>query len=450
MWNSTAEKFVARVRQFIQAEHLLLPEATYIVGLSGGADSVALLLTLKRLGYNVEAATCNFHLRGAEADRDEKFCVHLCQRHQIALHRVHFDTQSYASLHKVSLEMAARDLRYNYFEQLRRDLQAEAICVAHHQDDCVETILLNLVRGTGLHGLRGIMPCNGRIRRPLLCVGRTDIEKFLMAISQDYVVDSTNLVADVQRNKVRLQVLPLLENLNPAVRENIHRAALNLVEATKVYDDAMLRSAKAVCTDVSQTTINIAQLLIQPSPESTLYYIISSRGFSSAQTLQVMNSLQGESGRLWASPSHELLIDRGQILIQKKCASEREPMHIPETGNYVYDEQHRFSFSTEDVDEGYSPSRSRHCVCVDAQLVVWPLTIRRVESGDRFVPFGMKGSKLVSDYLTDRKRSLFEKRKQLVVADAQHRIVWLVGERLDERFRIGQTTTSALRIALHV
>ena len=165
----------------------------FLVALSGGADSVCLLLAMKRLGYRVEAIHCNFHLRGAESDRDEEFCKRLCEREQIPFHTVHFDTKTYAEVHKVSIEMAARELRYNYFEQLRKAIDAEAILVAHHKNDAVETLLMNLLRGTGIHGLQGIKPRNGRIIRPLLCVSRQEIVEWLNMIGQDYVTDSTNL-----------------------------------------------------------------------------------------------------------------------------------------------------------------------------------------------------------------------------------------------------------------
>lgn len=171
------------------------------------------------MGIDTEAVTCNFHLRGKESDRDENFCVALCERLGIKLHRCHFDTRSYAEARKISIEMAARELRYRYFEQLRQDIGAEAICVAHHQDDSIETLLMNLIRGTGINGLKGIQPINGHIIRPLLCVGRKDIEDYLNSLGQDYVTDSTNLVDDVMRNKIRLNVIPLLETINPNVRK---------------------------------------------------------------------------------------------------------------------------------------------------------------------------------------------------------------------------------------
>ena len=220
----------SKVETYIKKYNLLNTNDLYIIGLSGGADSVALLLMLKEGGFNVHAAHCNFLLRGAESDRDEAFCVSLCQQLGVELHRAHFYTRTYAESHHVSIEMAARELRYKWFEQLRQDIGAVGICVAHHRDDSVETVLLNLVRGTGLRGLTGIQPRNGSILRPLLCVSRAEIEAFLAEKGQEYVTDSTNLEADVQRNIIRLEVLPLLRRLNPAVAENIQRTAENLSE----------------------------------------------------------------------------------------------------------------------------------------------------------------------------------------------------------------------------
>ena len=169
----------SKVESFIRQHKLLDNNSLYIVALSGGGDSVALLLLLHDAGYNIHAAHCNFHLRGGESDRDEAFCEELCKQLGVQLHRAHFDTQTHAELHHISIEMAARELRYAWFEQLRRDIGAAAVCVAHHRDDSVETVLLNLVRGTGLRGLTGIQPHNGNIVRPLLCVSRADIEDYL-------------------------------------------------------------------------------------------------------------------------------------------------------------------------------------------------------------------------------------------------------------------------------
>ena len=485
--------FVDRVRRFASVHELFVYGGKYIVALSGGADSVSLLFVLKHLerelGIDVEAAHCNFHLRGAESVRDEEFCKQLCERLSVPLHLIHFDTQAYADLHRVSIEMAARDLRYGYFENLRRDIKAQDICVAHHRDDSVETVLLNLVRGTGLRGLRGIQPRNGNIIRPLLSLSREDIVQYLGALGESYVTDSTNLHNDVKRNKIRLDVMPLLRELNPSVSQSIFESSLRVGEALKVFDEAMKQSIADVttpprgctcpkctnqpvrkCTNqpllVQQSllhqqrctlqanhplTISIDRLKQQPSPEYTLHEILSPRGFTSAQIDQIYGSLDScSAGKIIASDSHELAFDRGSLLVQPRTnvADAVRSMRIPETGTYVFSDSLKIKVAAEDCGDDYVPSRAADCVCLDASDIKFPLTLRHIEQGDRFVPFGMNGMKLVSDYLTDRKKNVFEKRAQLVVTDAQQRIVWLVGERTDNRFRISKETSKALRLTL--
>ena len=457
--------FVDRVRSFASVHELFVYGGKYIVALSGGADSVSLLFVLKHLecelGISVEAAHCNFHLRGAESVRDEEFCKQLCERLSVPLHLIHFDTQAYADLHRVSIEMAARDLRYGYFENLRRDIEAQDICVAHHRDDSVETVLLNLVRGTGLRGLRGIQPRNGNIIRPLLSLSREDIVQYLDALGESYVTDSTNLHNDVKRNKIRLDVMPLLRELNPSVSQSIFESSLRVGEALKVFDAAMKRSiADVTATSPSHhltispphhLVISVERLKQQPSPEYTLHEILSSYGFTSAQIEQIYGSLDTcSAGKIIASDSHELAFDRGSLLVQPRTnvADAARSMRIPETGTYVFSDSLKIKVAAEDCGDDYVPSRAAYCVCLDASDIKFPLTLRHIEQGDRFVPFGMNGMKLVSDYLTDRKKNVFEKRAQLVVTDAQQRIVWLVGERTDNRFRISKETSKALRLTL--
>lgn len=451
MLKTKKDKILQQVAGFIARNQLLAADNKYIVALSGGADSVALLLIMKALGYDVEAAHCNFHLRGKESERDENFCVSLCESLGIILHRIHFDTLTYAQLHKVSIEMAARDLRYSYFEQLRRDINADAICVAHHKDDNVETILLNLVRGTGMNGLTGISPRNGFILRPLLCIGREDILEYLEAENQDYVTDSSNLVDDVQRNKIRLNVLPLLENVNPAVKDNILTMSRWIAEASTIVE-ASLSEAKAKA--VSSATLNdslfvdISKVEEYPSAEYLLWNILKDYGFNSSQVALVAENLHATTGTSWLSSSHELILDRGRLILTPLDKEEGRQMRIPEAGTYVYTELCRLKIEQKEINENYTISRSSDKVCLDAQKVKFPLMIRRVARGDRFVPFGMKGSKLVSDFLTDQKVALPLKRRQLVVADAGGNILWVVGKRLDGRFAVSPCSKSVVEISL--
>lgn len=462
MSKTKKDKILQQVAGFVARNQLLAADNKYIVALSGGADSVALLLIMKALGYDVEAAHCNFHLRGKESERDENFCVSLCESLGIILHRIHFDTLTYAQLHKVSIEMAARDLRYSYFEQLRRDINADAICVAHHKDDNVETILLNLVRGTGMNGLTGISPRNGFILRPLLCIGREDILEYLEDENQDYVTDSSNLVDDVQRNKIRLNVLPLLENVNPAVKDNILTMARWIAEASTIVE-ASLDEAKAKAVSSLSVgaknhdakpmvndsfCVDIYKIEEYPSAEYLLWDILKDYGFNSSQVALVADNLHATTGTSWLSSSHELTLDRGRLILTPLDKEEGRQMRIPEAGTYVYTELCKLKIVQKEINENYTISRSSDKVCLDAQKVKFPLMIRRVARGDRFVPFGMKGSKLVSDFLTDQKVALPLKRRQLVVADAGGNILWVVGKRLDGRFAVSPCSKSVVEISL--
>ena len=445
-----------KISDFISKHSLLSHDGLHLVALSGGADSVALLRILRDLDYKIEAAHCNFHLRGAESDRDEAFVRQLCDSLGIKLHLIHFDTETYASVHQVSIEMAARELRYGYFRSLCKDIGAETVCVAHHRDDAVETFLMNLLRGSGIHGLTGIRPKNGPIVRPLLCVGRQDILDYLHSIGQDYVTDSTNLESIVLRNKLRLQVLPLLKQLNPKAVENIDKTANYLREAEKVYNayfagnpdrgQVPVRNNPAQMADryLSPVRIPLDEILKQPSAECFLHEWLSPYGFNASQIAQILDDLTGESGREFLSATHTLLIDRSQLVLEPKQA-EIKPLRIPEAGNYRFSPEILFSVKlTDDI----SISKSEECATLDAANIQFPLTVRQVASGDAFCPFGMEGRKLVSDFLTDRKISLLEKRRQLVVTAANGDIIWLVGQRTDHRYRITASTRQVLSITL--
>lgn len=456
------------VRKYINHHDLFKSRGRYIVALSGGADSVALLLILKQLGVSVSAAHCNFHLRGEESERDELFCVNLCERLGITLHRIHFDTQFYALQHKVSIEMAARDLRYRYFAQLAKDIEADGICVAHHRDDNVETVILNLLRGSGVDGLAGIAPKNGNILRPLLCISRQDILDYLQLQGQDYVTDSTNLEDDALRNRIRHHVIPLLESINPAARENIAQTAKYLRQAKTMLEglmdhdsvdagvkDSCKDSCKEGSVDDHVICLQKQSILKAPSPEFMLHSELGKYGFHGDVIDDIFESLlarEGGVGKIWKNGSYMVAIDREQLLVKaladlETIQSER-PYRLPEEGNYNLGKSlkiklHRYSRTAD-----FTPSKNRHLITLDADNVSFPLTYRLCEKGDRFYPFGMKGSKLVSDYLTDRKRNVVQKMEQHVITDSQGEIVWLVGERTSDRSKITDQTQIILEIEL--
>ena len=437
-----------KVSKFIDENELLFHEELHVVALSGGSDSVALLRILKQLDYRIEAAHCNFHLRGLESDKDEIFVRNLCDSLDIKLHLVHFKPEDYASIHKVSIEMAARDLRYSYFRQLCKDIGAASICVGHHRDDIVETFLMNLLRGSGIHGLTGIRVKNGIVIRPLLCLSRQDILKYLDSIGQDYVTDSSNLVDDVLRNKIRLNVVPLLKGINPSVVENIDKTANYLQEAEKIFNkEVRFELGQYVRQDRTSggQYVSIPELMKLPSPEIFLHEWLSPLGYNRSQVEQVFRHLIGEPGRVFETSTYTLVIDRDCIFVEPR-KSPIKPLKIPEVGlyNIIDNLSIRFEFC-----DSVTISKSINCVTLDKESVCFPLLVRLVENGDAFCPFGMEGHKLVSDFLTDIKVPLFEKRRQLVVTDVNGEILWVVGRRIDNRYKVNKHTSSILRITLY-
>ena len=416
-----------KVQAYIVEKQLFAQDAKLLVAVSGGADSVALLAVLHELGYSCEVAHCNFHLRDAESDRDEMFVRALCTRLNIPCTVKHFDTVAEAARMKVSIEMAARTLRYDWFEELRQACGATSIVVAHHQDDSMETFLLNLIRGTGIGGLRGITPKNGYVTRPFLNVSRVEILSYLEKKGLDYVTDSTNLQDEYLRNKVRLHLIPLMEEINPAARENVLRTALHLDDAYAIYNKGIAEAKQRV---LCEEGIDIPLLLAEEASATVLYELLSPKGFNSSQIKEIYRSLTGQSGKQFLSSTHRVVKDRNRLLVVSLDDKKEKP-HL---------QMEERAYSTDFV-----IPVGKHVACLDADKIAEPLSLRLCQVGDSFVPFGMRGRKKLSDYMTDRKFSLLQKSSQWVLCCGDE-ICWLVNERIDNRFRITQETKRILII----
>lgn len=418
-----------KVRQYIDSEHLFSMNARILVALSGGGDSVALLRILHALGYVCEAAHCNFHLRGEESNRDEVFVKELCERMGIPLHRIDFETEKYAAENKISIEMAARELRYKWFEEIKERTEADVIAVAHHQDDSVETVLLNLIRGTGLNGLLGIRPKNGNVVRPLLCVSRKEIMDYLQKMGQEYVTDSTNLQDEYTRNKIRLNLIPLMQEINPLVKEHIIDTGNYLNDVASIYIRGIEEGKIRV---MDNGNIRITALLDEPSPETLLFEILYPLGFNSAQTKNILSALKQQAGKQFISKDGWRVIkDRELLLIDKKEEKEDPPFKLIK-------EEKEYS-------KGFVIPRDKNIACLDADKLSGTIILRKWQTGDVFIPFGMKGKKKISDYLTDRKFSIQQKEQQWVLC-CEDKIAWVVGERVDNRFRVDENTKRIVMI----
>lgn len=437
--------FKEKVNRCITRHQLLDANTPVLVALSGGADSVALAVVLLELGYQLEAAHCNFSLRGAESDRDEAFVTEFCRKRGILLHACRFATHAYAHENHVSLEMAARRLRYAFFDELLRTRNLGEVAVAHHLEDNTETVLLNLLRGTGIRGLRGIQYRNGSVVRPLLDVSRQEIEDYLAAQKQEYVTDSTNLTDDVQRNKIRLNIMPLMREINPHADEAIHQGARRTSGAYGIYEYAIAQLRNRV---VQGNRILLEELARTPSPETLLYEILSEMHFNPAQVADIYAQQEGESGKIYESDTHRLLRDRDALVFESKGQRKQVGEKVlPLEGLVRVDARTSFLISRFSYSSGGPLPKDRNTVCMDLDKVEFPLVVRTPMPGDRFMPFGMKGMKLVSDFLTDLKKNVFEKEQQLLVCSGD-KIAWVVGERPDERFRVTEHTRHILRIQL--
>ena len=418
---------VKKVKEFIEKEDLFSKQDKILVALSGGADSVALTRILITLGYHCEAAHCNFALRGEESDRDEDFVRNFCRSLNIKCHSIHFETRRYAAQQSISIEMAARELRYNWFSKICEESDCQVVAVAHHKDDSVETMLLNLIRGTGINGLLGIRPKNGNVVRPLLCASRQEVVAYLHRMNQTYVTDSTNLEDEYTRNKIRLNLLPLMEEINPSVKDGLVKTASYLNDISKVYQQAIKESIDRIFI-TPEKEISIEKLMNEPAPQALLFEVLSPLGFNSTQVEEVYGSLNGQPGKRFISSQWQVVKDRDLLLIEKVKTANDKPQIIFE----------EVLFTKEFV-----IPKDKNTACFDANKFKGVISIRKWEKGDYFIPFGMKGKKLVSDFMTDSKFSLLKKEQQWVLS-CNDQIAWLIGERTDNRFRIDDSTQKVI------
>ena len=413
---------INRVRAYIEREIGLGTNSHVLIALSGGADSTALLLIMKELGYMLEALHCNFHLRGEESNRDQTFVEEFCKEQAVPLFVRHFNTEEVAKKRGISIEMAARDLRYDWFREELKARKATCVAVAHHRDDQAETLLLNLVRGTGLRGLAGMQAKHDGIIRPLLCMSRQEILDYLKSRGQSYVTDSTNSERIAERNRIRLDVIPLLQSINPSAVEHLLLASENVQESLPYY-------MKGIETAFKEQDITANEFPLSALTSSTLLHEwLRGKGFNQAQEEDILQSSKTQPGKMWHSKSYTILLDRQALLLSPLNREIVVPLikqeivpHIEETGpNVAY---------------------------FDADLLASSIEVRRVREGDVFVPFGMKGRKLVSDYLTDRKLNRLEK-AETFVATCDEDIIWLIGHRSDNRYRVTDKTSRILKLSV--
>lgn len=437
-----------KVRQFIDSNQLLIDNDRILVGVSGGADSVVLLHILLKLGFECVVAHCNFHLRGEESMRDELFVEKLAEKYKLIYKKTDFDTVRFAKSNKISIEMAAREMRYAWFKKLAPENKCQTIATAHHTDDSIETLLLNMIRGTGLKGLTGIEPRNGDIVRPVLCCTRSEIEQYAQKNKLEYITDSTNLANEYSRNKIRNLILPMMADINPSVKQSLAENISRFRGSWKIYSEKIAEiEAHITFNKENQTFVDIDKLKLQSDPKTVLFEILQKYQFNSDVISNIFEGLDKSSGKRYYSDTHRLLKDREHLIVDEIEPNNTLEFSIDESTKSI-SIPINLSLNKKARNEDFIISKKSDKIHIDADKIKFPLTLRKWKKGDSFHPFGMKESKKLSDFFINEKINRNQKENiWLLVSD--NKIVWIIGLRMDERFRITEKTKNILEISLY-
>jgi tRNA(Ile)-lysidine synthase len=418
----------------------------WLLAVSGGVDSMTLAHLCYHSGWETGIAHCNFSLRGCDSDGDEQFVKQWAQQHAIPFFSIRFDTKHYAAAHGISTQMAARTLRYEWFEKIRATQHFSGIVTAHHADDNAETILLNLTRGTGLKGLCGMQPVSGYIVRPLLFATRRDIAAYAAANGITYREDASNATTGYARNRIRHNVLPELQKINPSLTESLQQTACHLSQACRVIEGEREKVIEKCCSFAgNEMRISIAALKATPQGDFWLFEILQQYHFPGTVAQEVAKALDAQAGKRFYSPTHVLVKDRESLIIALLPEAKRYDEFFITADCKAFSAPIAMRFERRRNDTGFVPSRERNVANLAAEKLKFPLTLRLWRDGDTFRPFGMKGMKKVSDFLIDEKVPLHEKAQQYVLLSGAD-IVWVAGRRIDERYKVTDGTKEILII----
>ena len=432
--------------QNIESKKLFSKTNKLLVGVSGGKDSMVLSHLLTDAGYNYSVAHCNFCLRSEEADREEEFVKTFFQKKKIEVFTIRFNTTEYAEINKCSIQMAARNLRYNWFLDLKEKHHFDYVLTAHHLNDSIETFFINLMRGSGINGLKGIPEKTEDIVRPLLFAGSEQLKKYQIENNIPFKEDSSNQEANYLRNKLRHQLIPLLKEINPSFEDVFRKELIYIKQANDLVESLISQELQAIC-EIKNGLTKISILKIKKSnyPELLIHQVLKPFSFDSSTEQQLLASMKTKhSGKQFTSTTHICLIDRDFLIVQpiQKNHIEKE-YYIIENTDTIRDPI-SLSFET------YSEQKiitEKNYACFDADKINFPLTLRKWNKGDAFHPLGMKGTKKLSDYFINQKYSIFQKQEQWLLT-SNNEIIWIVGKQMDERFKVSEKTKKTLVVKL--
>jgi len=466
---------ISALLNHIKKEKLFSSTEKVLLTVSGGIDSVLMCELFHKAGLKFGIAHCNFQLRAEESDDDETFVNTLAEKYNVPFHFIKFNTSVYAKKNKLSIQVAARDLRYQWFEDIRKEYKYNYIATAHHQDDSIETFFINLIRGTGISGLHGILPKHGSIIRPMLFTTKNEIESYVKKHKLKYREDSSNASDKYVRNKIRHQVTPVLKELNPGFENTFNKTINHLREVELIYkNDIETKRSKIVKQEKSNILISIKGLKKLQPITTYLFEFLKPYNYNESIVEEIVLALDGESGKQFFSNSYRLIKDREFLIIEQRkesqeIRSKKQELRRKSQESGIKNQELRnkkpdpgldtkdseigvlinqkaidldnlkLSFKSEDISLGTEIQKSSSIAYLDLEKLEFPLKIRKWQKGDVFYPFGMKGKKKLSDFFIDKKLPLNQKENTWLLT-SKGKIAWVIGQRIDNRFKITEKT----------
>ncbi|MVN22069.1 tRNA lysidine(34) synthetase TilS [Mucilaginibacter arboris] len=430
-------------QEFIARHALFTKQKKVLAAVSGGKDSVLLAHLLKSSGFDFAIAHCNFQLRGAEAKRDQDFTSNLADQLQVPFFLTEFNTNAYAAKNHISTQMAARELRYNWFEKICAEENFDVIALAHHQNDSVETILLNLTRGTGIAGMHGILSKNGKLVRPMLFLSRENIDEICAEEKLDFVEDSSNASVKYARNKIRLEVVPKLKELNPNLEKTFEQNLEHFRQLEQLLENQLQHLRDTVfIRQKLELRIRISDLKNLNPQKLLLFGLLREFNFSEQIVNDLLLSLEKHSGKIFESPSHQLVLDRTEIIIQPKKTPIKEVLLIAENQNEVNFQGFKLKLLHDET--ALIVKNNPMATSVAAEKLIFPLTLRNWQAGDYFFPLGMQNKQKLSDFFIHQKVPLHQKSVIPVLVNGNQEIIWIAGYRLDDRYKVQKGTKKVI------
>jgi tRNA(Ile)-lysidine synthase len=436
---------------FIKKENLFQPKDKLLLAVSGGVDSVVLCELCKQAGYDFVIAHCNFQLRGEESKRDEEYVSELAKKNNVEIFVKRFETERYAEENKISIQVAARELRYEWFNSLinqSTNQQINYIVTAHHANDNIETLLINFFKGTGINGLRGILPKHGKIIRPLLFSKKEELLEFAKEHALKYVEDSSNASDKYTRNYFRNQLIPSIQKVFPQAEDNLLDSIERFRDIEMLYQQSIeLHKKKLLEKKGNEIHIPVLKLLKSEPLTTIIYEIIKDFGFTSNQTDEAIKLLNSDSGKYVQSVSHRIIRNRKWLIISPADTAVAENILIEEVDKTVQFPKGKMKFATLATHNSQLTS-DNSIAYLDADEITFPLLLRKWKQGDYFYPLGMNKKKKLSKLFIDQKLSLTDKENAWVL-EMNKKIIWVVGKRIDDRFKITPKTKTILKISLN-